>query len=632
MIPVLSIAIGTVSVGAWLLLYGLVLLATRPARPEPVPATQDLPGNEPPAVVSLLAGYWDLSEDAAESTLLDLGARRYLEFRQPGNDPMQTTVHVRNPDPAGLTGYERRILDRIAGLAVGGVVPLTALTFRDTDQAAKFDKRIKAEVIADARARGLSRRRFGPALLAVLTVTALLAAVGVGFAVLLAARHSKDPIRAAGAGWFVTMLVLNGLAHRSHGERDTEAGRAVAARWLGVKAWLRGTEAFADLPPAAVAVWDRYLSYGCALGCTRVSSAVIDLGMGNRKRVWSSFGGTWHRVRVRYPKFWPRYGKTAPRLVIRGLFCAAIAFLMLYFWVSGVRRILQQPEIGGSRASQLTGSVRGVGLLIGGILLAYGFYVLVRTTIDLAAPRTITGQVLWREVWRSNSGGENSPPTPYLHYLAIDDGTDDRTTAWGIPSNEVGRCADGDTVTVKVRPWSRRVVELTVVEKGAMRRVQIADQDEQNTEALVAVAMGLTPGRLTVGPGAPVAPGALLTAEDMSRAVGVPVTAHGGATAGPIPVGAVQFHGPDGQIVAMLMVLSGLPAKFALRSGRRQPPLPGIGDEAYGGREFAVARRGETVVGLSVQVPVDPRALPWLLSTAMGRLDAGVGAARRGLD
>jgi hypothetical protein len=624
MVPVLSIAIGAVSVGAWLLLYGLVLLATRPARPEPAPATQDLPGAEPPAVVSLLAGYWDLSEDAAESTLLDLGARRYLEFRQPGNDPMQTTVHVRDPNPAGLTGYERRIFDRVAGLAVGGVVPLPALTFRDTDQAAKFDKRVRAEVIADARARGLSQRRFGPVLLAVLTVTALLAAVGVGFAVLLAARHSKDPIRAAGAGWFVTMLVLNGLAHRSHGERDTEAGRAVAARWLGVKAWLRGTEAFADLPPAAVAVWDRYLSYGCALGTTRVSSAVIDLGMGNRKRVWSSFGGTWHRVRVRYPKFWPRYGKTAPRLVIRGLFCAAIAFLMLYFWVSGVRRILQEPAIGGSRAAQLTGSVRDIGLLIGGTLLAYGLYVLVRTTIDLAAPRTITGQVLWREVWRSNSGGENSPPTPYLHYLAIDDGTDDRTTAWGIPSNEVRRCTDGDTVTVKVRPWSRRVVELTVVEKGAMRRVQIADQDEQNTEALVAVAMGLTPGRLTVGPGAPVAPGALLTAEDVSRAVGVPVTAHGGATAGPIPVGAAQFHGPDGQIVAMVMVLSGLPAKFALRSGRRQPPLPGIGDEAYGGPGFAVARRGETVVGLSVQVPVDPRALPWLLSTAVGRLDTGV--------
>ena len=621
---VVPIAIGVAAVGAWLLLYALVLLGTRPARPEPAPATQDLPGSEPPAVVSLLAGYWDLSEDAAESTLIDLGARRFLEFRQPGNDPMQTTVHVRDPNPAGLTGYERRIFDRVAGLAVGGVVPLPALTFRDTDQAAKFDKRVRAEVIADARARGLSRRRFGPALLAVLTVTAVLAAVGVGVAVLIAARHSKDPLRAAGAGWFVTMLVLNGLAHRSHGERDTEAGRAVAARWLGVKAWLRGTEAFAELPPSAVAVWDRYLSYGCALGCTRVSSAVIDLGMGNRKRVWSSFGGTWHRVRVRYPKWWPRYGKTAPRLIIRGLVATAVGFVLVYFWASGVARIFREPAIGGSRADGLADSVRNVGLLLVALLLVYGLYVLLRTTIDLAAPRTITGQVLWRQVWRENSGGENSPARPYLHYLAIDDGTDDRTTAWGIPSNEVDRCTDGDTVTVKVRPWSRRIVELTVVAHGTMRRVQIADPDEQNTEALVAVAMGGTPGRLTLGPAAPVAPGALLTADDVGRALGAPVSARGGASAGPIPVGAVQFHGPDGKVAVMLMVMSGMAAQFAIRSRRRGQPLPGIGDEAYAGPGFAIARRGETVLAVTLRTATDPRALPWLLATAVGRLDASI--------
>src|SRR5436190_22110059 len=196
---VLPVVLGAGAVAGWFALYSVVLLATRPARPDPAPATQDLPGSEPPAVVSLLAGYWELSEDAAESTLIDLAARRYLEFRQPGNDPMQTTVHVRNPNPAGLTGYERRIFDRVAGLAVGGVVPLPALTFRDTDQAGKFEKRIRAEVIADARARGLSRRRFGPQMLTVLNVAAFVAALGVGAAVFLGTRHHTD-IRGIGAG------------------------------------------------------------------------------------------------------------------------------------------------------------------------------------------------------------------------------------------------------------------------------------------------------------------------------------------------------------------------------------------------------------------------------------------------
>src|SRR5256886_1788819 len=214
----LAAAIAAASAGVWFLLYGAALLITRPARPEPVPATQELPGTEPPAVVSLLAGYWDLSEDAAESTLIDLAARRYLEFRQPGNDPMQTTVHVRDPNPPGLLPYERRILDRVVGLAVSGVVPLTALTFREQSQAAAFEKRLRAEVVADARARGLSRRRLGPALLTLLGGAAVLAGLAVGGAVLLATRHGHDPVRPALFGWLITAAVLNGVAHRPHGE------------------------------------------------------------------------------------------------------------------------------------------------------------------------------------------------------------------------------------------------------------------------------------------------------------------------------------------------------------------------------------------------------------------------------
>src|SRR5439155_23424943 len=222
---VLPVVLGAGAVAGWFALYSVVLLATRPARPDPAPATQDLPGSEPPAVVSLLAGYWELSEDAAESTLIDLAARKYLEFRQPGNDPMQTTVHVRETNVVGLTPYERRILDRVAGLAVGGVVPLPALTFRDQKQAAAFEKQLRAEVIADARMRGLSRRRFGPTVRAVLTGAAVVAAIGVGAAVLLVTRHGHDKLRPAGVGWLFTFVVLSAIAHAPRGERDTPAGR-----------------------------------------------------------------------------------------------------------------------------------------------------------------------------------------------------------------------------------------------------------------------------------------------------------------------------------------------------------------------------------------------------------------------
>src|SRR5512142_33233 len=130
----LAATVAVASVGTWVLAYLLALLATRPSRPVPAAPTQDL-GPEPPAVAALLAGGWTLTEDAAEATLIDLAARRYLEFRQPGDDPVQTTVHVREPRPVGLNRYEQMVFDRVCSLAVDGVVPMTALPFRDPAQA-----------------------------------------------------------------------------------------------------------------------------------------------------------------------------------------------------------------------------------------------------------------------------------------------------------------------------------------------------------------------------------------------------------------------------------------------------------------------------------------------------------------
>ena len=45
-------------------------------------------------MVHLLVNRWTLTEDAAEATMLDLAARRFVELRQPGNDPLHTTVHL----------------------------------------------------------------------------------------------------------------------------------------------------------------------------------------------------------------------------------------------------------------------------------------------------------------------------------------------------------------------------------------------------------------------------------------------------------------------------------------------------------------------------------------------------------
>jgi hypothetical protein len=71
--------------------------------------------------------------------------------------------------------------------------------------------------------------------------------------------------------------------------------------------------------------------------------------------------------------------------------------------------------------------------------------------------RNITGQVLWKQVWRTNSGGKDSPRIPWLYHLAVDDSRAERTRAWGLSSAYSGSCDTGDTIAIKVRRWSRRV-------------------------------------------------------------------------------------------------------------------------------------------------------------------------------
>jgi hypothetical protein len=628
---------------AWFGVYGLALAVTRPWMPDAAPATEDL-GTEPPAVVSLVVNRWEVTEDAAESTLLDLAARHYLEFRQPGNDPKQTTVHVRDPNPTGLNAYEQRVFSRVNALAQGGVVPLTALTFRDASRSSAWAKRLTAEVIADARSHGLSRRRFGPRVLGVLTAAAAAAAIGTALAVAywLSKQHSHSTGSAALWVGVVSFGVLTSISGRPHGERDTPAGRDVAARWLGVRAWLRGHEAFADLPPAAVTVWDRYLSYGAAVGATRVSSAVIDLGMGNRKRVWSSYAGpsatpSWHRVRVHYPRFWPRYGKTAPRLVLRAIIAAIVGVLLIRYWYHAVGSVFSSVPQASAAASYAT-LIKGIGLVVGIVALGYGIYAFVRTIIDLAAPRTVTGEVVWQEVWRRTSHGDASAPV--LYYLAVDDGSGDATRAWALPSAMSHMCNNTDVVTIVVRRWSRRVVTATVVARSPSTRLAQTDAvaTSGTDEDLIATAMGIPTARSSSAAagslagliGSMVTPaGPLLTADEVGAALGVPVALRDRRSpSGPVPVEISEFTGPDGSVVLTVMHSGGMIARMAMRRDSRQSEaIAGVGDEARGGPGWVAARRGDDVLLLRLGRTVraaPPANLAHLASMATSRLPANL--------
>ena len=624
----LAFVVAAVATAAWAGLYGLVLLFTRSGAAAPAAATMEL-GVEPPAVVNLLTNRWTRpDEDAAEATLLDLAARRYYEIRQPDADPVHSTIHLNPQAPAGtdLVPFERRLLDRIRAAAAGGVVPLTALTFRDEKQASGWRRRFDAEVVAHARRLGLSRRRISKSQVTLLSVAALVPSVAIAVAFgLLIERNAAPDDEGGGYGAIVvfTLMLLTAFgafAGRYRGERETPQGSAAASHWLGVRAWLGGHDAFADLPPAAVAVWDRYIGYGAALGVSHAATAALDLGMGSKRLVWSSYGGTWHRVRVRYPRWFDRYGQKTSKLVKGGIIRIAIGVGLV--WLSRYLPDVVPAQIGfldtsfaGRDISEFTSPTRLAALALGALVIVWGVYRLVRGIADHYTPVALTGEVLWVSVWRSTSGGENSPAVPWLHHLAIDEGTSDRTVAWGLPSEWARRTSPGDVVRVQVRRWTRRVAAIEVVQHGGGHHQGFETTD--NTDNLVLEALGerkpsSSPLAVLHRPAT-----TLLTADEVSRAVGLPVVARDAG-----PVMGLYDSADRGRTVVMVQMHTGMLAQLWRAAGRRGTPVPGVGDEAYMTDTGATMRKGATVVAVILHGPGRAAAphLPWLLGQMAGRL------------
>jgi Predicted membrane protein (DUF2207) C-terminal domain len=263
----------------WVLLLLGVAFATRARGVDPGPATMEL-GEEPPAVVDLLTNEWRVTADAVPATLLDLAARDYLDLEQYG--PGGTVCRVRRTSGEGLEACERMVLDHVAGLAVDGVGPPEALTTGPQDQSSRWWRGFQRAVVGDARERGLARDRWSGSAKAFLRAAAL---VPAGLGVLYAAGGLD--FGTIGAG-LVIWVVLTSAIKLFGDQRDTPAGAEAAARRLGVRDHLGRNEVFPTLPPASVAIWDRYVGYGAALGVATAAVHALPMGAEDDHRAWSA--------------------------------------------------------------------------------------------------------------------------------------------------------------------------------------------------------------------------------------------------------------------------------------------------------------------------------------------------------
>ncbi|MEV6928830.1 hypothetical protein AB0M46_30675 [Dactylosporangium sp. NPDC051485] len=276
--PFLQLSV-PVTLAVWVVVTAVTLWRSRTRLPEAGPALTTPPGEEPPAVVSLMVNRWRSDEDAIDSTLLDLAARGFLELRQPGDDPAETTVRLRKGDGRSLTPYEQQVLDRVQKLAVGGEASLTSLAFRSWSEARRWRGAFYREVIEEARTRGLSRprlsRRIRHTLLgAALVPAACMFASWMWVATQLHAGLS-DQITGSLIGAGAVFLVMYFVVELRWSDRNTPQGMRVAAEWLAYRAHLVAMEGVTDLAPADVASWGREMAFASALGVLPTEEALM---------------------------------------------------------------------------------------------------------------------------------------------------------------------------------------------------------------------------------------------------------------------------------------------------------------------------------------------------------------------
>ncbi len=416
---------GGVATAAWLIVLAVVRVARAPESPDEGPPTMDL-GPEPPAVANLLVNRWRPTPEAVPATLLDLAARGSVEFQQVA--PGQFECRMRRADRGDVLPFEERVLSHLRSKAVDGVVPTAALTTGPADVADRWWKGFRGEVVAEAKARGLSEDLWSARSKAVVVAAAVPAAVLFGIAV---------PVY--GAAYFaIAALAVTGWLWGSGRQRSTPAGLEAASRWLGVREHLRQDTVFDTLPPTAVITWERYLAYGAALGEAAGAARPIAMGAESDRRAWSPVGGRWRQVRVVYPGnvASPGWGRSPAAIVALSLLAGA-ATTGLFFLAAALDR-----EAATSSVADKLRTGEAAALAVAGVVAVAAAIQLVRGAIDLFAHREVTGLIL-----RARRQGSDDKPQ---FYLAVDDDSTDRIRAWRVRPQIYQRASEGDYVAVSV--------------------------------------------------------------------------------------------------------------------------------------------------------------------------------------
>jgi hypothetical protein len=480
-----------------LLAFAALATATRVREPDVGPSTMDPPSrDERAALVGFLARDFEVPTEAVAATLIDLAARRWLVIESAGGDQLVVRV-PRREGKGALAPYERRVLSHVQGLAVGGVVPAGALTTGTEDVSKRWWNGFVGEVVDEARARGLCRDRWPNRL----TLLFGAGVIGAGLA-LWAAGGFRDPEEVdTGPLWFaavlaiVAVIAIGAAVARSHRQRDTDAGRAEAGRWLGLRSFLVDHGDFPNAPAPSVAIWDAYLGWAAALGLAPIAVESLPLGTEDDHHAWSSVGGRWRRVEVRYPRWRPGWGRHPLMAVLTGLMWTALAVLAL----RGLVEVAGSDGFGEASAERWVDRGAAALAVIALGVATYSLAGALCGVADLFRSVEVTGVVLRRRTrgrtspraprfvrWLADRDAPDDPPK-VRWYLGVDTGEAPTVAAWSVPIGTFDRVGQGARVRVSVTPLLGyvRSIETAVVDAAEPSAAPTATVDVSGSDPVL---------------------------------------------------------------------------------------------------------------------------------------------------
>lgn len=472
------------SAGA-LVALGLLWQSTAPRRVTAAASTMEL-RDEPPAVVDMLVGGFDVEDDAVPATVIDLAARGHLDVDEIGGKVTLRPRSGRRGD--ALTDYEQRLLVHIARNTVEGVAPAETLTIGPEGVSERWFRSFVREVNKHGQELGLCHRRFDFKHIVIAWVIVVVGGAP-GWLVAALSPRTDDPTGWAAIGnLFVGMSLLIGFGlvwaaqriSRSNRQRDTDAGREAAAHWLGVRDHMRSSTSFESAPAASVAIWDRNLAYAVAMGLAPVAQRQLPFETEHDRHAWSRATGSWRRVKVRYRALVPNWGKSPGSVAFEGLLQMVVTGLLAVgaWYVAGY-----DFDVEGITDQQRRWI--GLGALIVGAFAALAFLValfrLVLGISDLFARSTVEGEVVRARRFRSGhrlprllqwalwsgrddtTGLSRDHARRTFHHLAIDDGTDDSIVAYTVSSDIYNQARQGLRVRAVVTPRLGHVRSIEVL-------------------------------------------------------------------------------------------------------------------------------------------------------------------------